>query len=62
MCDGRAVRPLFRPLGVDVNPLVVTGRLGEQVDLALGDFVPVADADLLTDAGCEICSARERPH
>jgi hypothetical protein len=35
--NGRAERPGLGPLLVDVDPLVVAGRLGEQVDLLLRD-------------------------
>jgi hypothetical protein len=36
-------------LDVDVDPLVVTGRVGEQVDVLLGDLVPVAAAEVGAD-------------
>src|SRR3954470_1037704 len=38
---------LLRPLHVDVDPLVVTGGVGEEIDRVLGHLVPVADAELL---------------
>ena len=38
---------LLRPLHVDMDPLVVSGGVGETVDPVLGDLHPVADADLL---------------
>ena len=47
MCDRRAERaPLRGHVRVDVDPLVVTGRLREQVDVALLDRVPLAGAEL----------------
>ena len=36
----------LRALDVDVDPLVVAGRVGELVDVLLGDLVPVAGAEL----------------
>ena len=47
MRNGRAERPRRRPLRVDMDPLAITCRLGEQVDLALGDLVPLARAEVL---------------
>ena len=55
MRDGgaeRALRP--RVHRVDVDPLVVAGGFGEQVDALLVDRDPVADADLLADQGLQI--------
>jgi hypothetical protein len=40
---------LPRALGIDVDPLVVTRRLGEPVHLLLGDLHPVAVAEVLAD-------------
>jgi hypothetical protein len=34
--------PVLGALGVDVDPLVVAGGVGERVDPLLGDLVPVA--------------------
>ena len=36
-------------LRVDMDPLVVTGRLGEQIDLFLRDLVPPAVAEVFAD-------------
>src|SRR5665811_2590745 len=47
MGDRRPERSRPGSLGVDVNPLMVPGCLGEQVHLLLGDTVPAADADTL---------------
>ena len=41
--------PSFGPLDVDVDPLVVAGRVGEPVDAVLVDGDPVAGAELLAD-------------
>ena len=46
MRDRAAERRLRRALGVDVDPLVVAGDVGERVDLGLRDLVPVGDAEL----------------
>ena len=48
-------RRLERRLGrrarrVDVDPLVIAGRVGELIDALLRDLEPVADGDLLADA------------
>ena len=53
---------LRRALGVDVDPLVVAGGVGEGVDLGLGDLVPVADAELLADLGLEFVDAGDGEH
>ena len=39
-------RGFGRTLGIDVNPLVVGGRLGELIDAVLVDHDPVGHADL----------------
>ena len=46
MGDGRPERPLRGALGIDVDPLVVAGRLGEQLDRALLDRHPLARLEL----------------
>ncbi len=46
--DGLAIgQLLFRPFGIDVNPLEITGRLGEPVDFLLVDIDPVGQAYFL---------------
>src|SRR3954447_901987 len=40
MADRRAKRPILRPLGINVDPLVVTRRLCKEVDLLLRDVDP----------------------
>ena len=37
----------FRPLGVDMDPLKIAGRLGEAVYFLLIDFDPVGQSDFL---------------
>src|ERR1035441_8419361 len=47
--DGGAERAALRPLGIHVDPLVVAGGVGEQVDLVLVDAMPLAVAQMLPD-------------
>ena len=47
--DRAAERAGLGPLGVDVDPLVVAGGVGELVDLLLGDLVPLARLQRLAD-------------
>ena len=54
MGDGGAERRGLRPLGVDVDELVVVGDVGELVDLALGDLEPLAGALVVADVGLEV--------
>src|ERR1700683_2512130 len=49
-------------LGIDVDPLVVAGDLGEAVDVLLRDQAPLADADLLAHSGLDLLYAGEREH
>src|ERR1700760_2272993 len=49
-----AERPGRGALGVDVDPLVILGVVGEAVDPLLVDLEPLAGADLLTDRGFEV--------
>ncbi len=44
---------------VDVDPLVVAGRVGEGVDALLVDQQPVAVAEMLADGGLELGAGRE---
>src|ERR1051325_7082669 len=63
MRDGLAARHLaFRPLDIDMNPLVVACGIGELVDLLLGYRVPVAGADLLARIGQQIGPAFDFKH
>ena len=41
-------------LDIDMNPLMIAGRIGEFVDDRLIDGKPVADADLLADILSEV--------
>ena len=54
MGDGGAERRVLRPLGVDVDELVVVGDVGELVDLVLGDLEPLAGALVVADVGLEV--------
>jgi hypothetical protein len=46
--DGGAERSGCGSLGVDMDPLVVAGRVGKLVDLVLADLVPRARPELGT--------------
>jgi hypothetical protein len=51
MRDGLAAgHLLLRALDIDMDPLVVAGRLREGVDALLGDVDPLARVDFLADA------------
>ena len=51
-----------RALGVDVDPLVVAGRVGERVDLGLSDLVPAAHPHVVPRVGLQIVDAVDRKH
>ncbi len=57
--DGSAERALLGRLDVDVDPLLVSGRVGERVDLRLVDRVPVTRTDLFTDDCLELVETLE---
>ncbi len=54
MRDGCPERPLSGHLRVDVDPLVVVRRLGEEIDLLLVDRFPVARPELELFGGLEL--------
>src|SRR6185312_3569738 len=60
--DGAAERPLLGPLDVDVDPLVVAGRLRERVHPLLGDLEPLAEAEVLAHRGPDALGAVEHPY
>src|SRR4051812_16896486 len=63
MCDGLAARHLrLCTFLIDVDPLLVTGRLREFIDAILGHLNPLADADLRTNCGLELFKSVEYPH
>ena len=62
MGDGAAERPRRRAVDVDVDPLVVAGRLGELVDPVLLDGQPLAGAEILADRVGELVEAGEGAH
>src|ERR1700730_679189 len=49
-------------LRVEVDPLMVAGRIGERVDLVLGDRVPAAGTQVLARGGDELISGGEGAH
>ena len=55
--DRAAERAGLGLLDVDVDPLVVTGRLGELVDLLLGDLDVGAVSEMLADEPFELVGA-----
>ena len=57
--DRRAERSRLGALGVDVDPLVVERRVGELVDLVLGDRHPVGGAEIGADGVEQGLRARE---
>ena len=60
--DGAAERTGRGLLDVDVDPLVVTGRLGELVDPLLGDLHPLAGAELLAGRLGQLVEGGEHAH
>ena len=49
--------PVAARFGVDVDPLVVAGRLGEAVDAVLVDLEPVAGAEVGAGRGGDLVEA-----
>jgi hypothetical protein len=47
--DGPAKKSLRRAFWIDVDVLMIAGRVGEEVDSILGDFNPLAHSDFLAD-------------
>src|SRR5260370_41957643 len=63
MRDRLAARHLaLGALDIDMDPLMVAGRVGEFVDLLLGDRIPVADPDLLALISLQIGGAFQFHH
>src|SRR4051794_37969025 len=63
MRDRLAARHLaLAALDIDMDPLMVAGRVGEFVDLLLRHNVPVADPDLLALVGFQIGCAFDFQH
>jgi hypothetical protein len=61
--DGAAAgKLLLCTLLVDMNPLLVAGRLRETVDTVLGDLNPVVDTDLGARGRFDFVEAIEYPH
>ena len=53
MGDRPTERSVLRPLGIDVDELMVLGDVGELVDPVLGHLEPLADALVRADVGLE---------
>src|SRR5438067_7616319 len=63
MRDRLAARHLaLGALDIDMDPLMIAGRVGEFVDLLLGHREPVADPDLLAFIGLQIGGAFHFQH
>src|SRR5439155_26777063 len=63
MRDRLAARHLaLGTLDIDMDPLMVAGRVGEFVDLLLAYRIPVADPDLLALVGDQIGRAFDFQH
>jgi hypothetical protein len=60
--NGATERSLLRAADVDVNPLMVAGRLGEGVDTGLIDGHPARDAKRLAGRLGDFVEGREHPH
>src|SRR5712671_2596952 len=61
--DGLATRQLFFcPVMVDMNPLLIAGRLRKAVDTILGDFNPFAGPDLGANRRLEFTEVAEDAH
>ena len=54
--------PVLGPLDVDVDPLVVAGRLGERVDAVLGDLQPLGGAEVLAHGVGQLVGRGEGAH
>jgi hypothetical protein len=59
--DGRAVGSRRRSLGIDVDPLVVTGSVSERVNPELVDCQPIAGTQGLTNRRANLVHARKAP-
>ena len=62
MSDGAAEGSGGGSLGVDVDPLVVVGGIGEGVHAFLVDGQPLGGAELLADSAGDLLEAGEGTH
>ena len=60
MGDRALERSRPRSMAVDVNPLAITGRLGEAVDLILCDPMPAARAQVVADEARQVTDVDDR--
>lgn len=59
--DRPAERVAARPLGIDVNPLVVFRRIGKEVNAVLRGLERLAGAELLPDPLLEFVDREANP-
>ena len=55
MRDRPAVGPAGCLFRIDVDPLAIARRVGEQIDLLLRDGPPIAVSEVLTDVSFKSC-------
>ena len=60
MCDGPAEADSRRSHRIDVDELVVVGRVGEIADAVLANVYPVGNADRLSDFCADIVECCDR--
>ena len=62
MGDRRPERPVLRALGIDVDPLVVAGGVGELIDPVLGDLQPLAVPEVRARRRAQLVGGLELMH
>ena len=62
MRDRRTERSLSRTDRIDVDPLVIIGRVGEQVDALLRDLQPIGRTELAALGSDELVQPTELLH
>ena len=62
MSDRPAERAVCRTLGIDVDPLMVVGGVGEQIDALLCDLQPIGGTELAALGSDELIQPAELLH
>ena len=62
MRDPPAERAVRRTLGIDVDPLMVIGGVGEQIDALLRDLQPIGGPELTALGSDELIQPAELLH